>query len=289
MDHMMPELDGVETTRIIRRFHQEYNDVPIIALTANAVEGTKEMFCQEGMNDFVAKPIELRMLISKVRQWLPIEKIQKVYMSGTAPKESRSSNIVVGDLDVAFALKFLGTEELFWTVLKVYYKAIEKKAKLIKQLEQEENWTDFTIEVHALKSSSKQIGAMRLSERAAALEKAGNARDSEFIHKNTDRMLDQYLGYRFVFKPFLPDDKKEDGGQENISVAGLLKHFEDMRTAMEDLDMDRMEEVIQEMNHYHYEDWQKEMYMRLKDAVEEIDVDSCEVILQEWENKLSLL
>lgn len=289
MDHMMPELDGVETTRIIRRFHQEYNDVPIIALTANAVEGTKEMFCQEGMNDFVAKPIELRMLISKVRQWLPIEKIQKVYMSGTAPKESRSSNIVVGDLDVAFALKFLGTEELFWTVLKVYYKAIEKKAKLIKQLEQEENWTDFTIEVHALKSSSKQIGAMRLSERAAALEKAGNARDSEFIHKNTDRMLDQYLGYRFVFKPFLPEDKKEDGGQENISVAGLLKHFEDMRTAMEDLDMDRMEEVVQEMNHYHYEDWQEEMFTRLKDAVEEIDVDNCEAILQEWEDKLSAI
>lgn len=289
MDHMMPELDGVETTRIIRRFHQEYNDVPIIALTANAVEGTKEMFCQEGMNDFVAKPIELRMLISKVRQWLPIEKIQKVYMSGTAPKENRSSNIVVGDLDVAFAMKFLGTEELFWSVLKVYYKAIEKKAKLIKQLEQEENWTDFTIEVHALKSSSKQIGAMRLSERAAALEKAGNARDSEFIHKNTDRMLDQYLGYRFVFKPFLPEDKKEDGGQENISIAGLLRHFEDMRTAMEDLDMDRMEEVVQEMNHYHYEDWQKEMFTRLKDAVEEIDVDNCEAILQEWEDKLSAI
>ncbi len=289
MDHMMPELDGVETTRIIRRFHQEYNDVPIIALTANAVEGTKEMFCQEGMNDFVAKPIELRMLISKVRQWLPIEKIQKVYISGAAPKENKSANIVVGDLDVAFALKFLGTEELFWSVLKVYYKAIEKKAKLIKQLEVEENWTDYTIEVHALKSSSKQIGAMRLSERAAALEKAGNARDSVFIHKNTDRMLDQYLGYRFVFKPFLPDDKKEYGGQENISVTGLLKHFEDMRTAMEDLDMDRMEAVVQKMNHYHYEDWQKEMYARLKDAVEEIDVDSCETILQEWENKLSFL
>lgn len=289
MDHMMPELDGVETTRIIRRFHQEYNDVPIIALTANAVEGTKEMFCQEGMNDFVAKPIELRMLISKVRQWLPIEKIQKVYMSGTAPRDTKSANIVVGDLDVAYAMKFLGNEELFWSVLKVYYKAIEKKAKLIKQLEEEENWTDFTIEVHALKSSSKQIGAMRLSERAAALEKAGNARDAEFIHKNTGRMLDQYLGYRFVFKPFLPDEKKEGGGRENISVAGLLKYFEDMRTAMEDLDMDRMEEVVQKMDHYHYEDWQEEMYMRLKDAVEEIDVDSCETILQEWENKLSVV
>lgn len=285
MDHMMPELDGVETTRIIRRFHQEYNDVPIIALTANAVEGTKERFCQEGMNDFVAKPIELRMLISKVRQWLPIEKIQKA--KGMAQPETKDAHIVVGDLDVAYALKFLGTEELFWSVLKVYYKAIEKKAKLIKTLEEAENWTDFTIEVHALKSSSKQIGAIALSERAAALEKAGNARDSEFIHKNTDRLLEKYLGYRFVFKPFLPDESAEAAGQDSISTVALDRHFSDMRMALEDLEMDRMEEVIHEMNRYHYEGWQKEMYMRLKDAVEEIDVDSCEIILQEWENKLS--
>ncbi len=287
MDHMMPELDGVETTRIIRRFHQEYNDVPIIALTANAVEGTKERFCQEGMNDFVAKPIELRMLISKVRQWLPIEKIQKAYMPGITQWESKSSQIVVGDLDVDYALKFLGTEELFWSVLKVYYKAIEKKAKLIKALEEAENWTDFTIEVHALKSSSKQIGAIALSERAAALEKAGNARDSEFIHKNTGRLLDKYLGYRFVFKPFLPDEKAEAGGRDSISAAALRQNFQDMRMALEDLEMDRMEEVIREMNRYHYEGWQKEMYARLKDAVEEIDVDSCEMIIQEWENKLA--
>ena len=60
-----------------------------------------------------------------------------------------------------------------------------------------------------------------------------------------------------------------------------------MKMALEDLEMDRMEEVIHEMNRYHYEGWQKEMYTRLKDAVEEIDVDSCEIILQEWENKLS--
>ena len=286
MDHMMPELDGVETTRIIRRFHQEYNDVPIIALTANAVEGTKERFCQEGMNDFVAKPIELRILISKVKQWLPIEKIQKT-RTGIAQQDPKNAHIVVGDLDVAYALNFLGTEELFWSVLKVYYKAIEKKAKLIKKLEEEENWTDFTIEVHALKSSSKQIGAIALSERAAALEKAGNARDSEFIHKNTDRLLEKYLGYRFVFKPFLPDMKAETGGQESVSAAGLQQHFTDMRMALEDLEMDRMEEVIREMNHYHYEDWQKELYMRLRDAVEEIDVDSCELILREWEKKLS--
>ncbi len=182
MDHMMPELDGVETTHIIRRFHKEYDNIPIIALTANAVEGTKEMFCEEGMNDFVPKPIELRMLISKVRKWLPAEKIKKVHGTlGVQKKAGKDDAIAVGDLNVAFAMKFLGSEQLFWTILKVYYKSIEKKAKLIKSLEEQEKWEDYTIEVHALKSSSKQIGAGSLSEKAAALEKAGNAKDAVFI------------------------------------------------------------------------------------------------------------
>ena len=60
LDIMMPEIDGVETTHIIRRFHKEYDEVPIIALTANAVSGIKEMFIKEGMNDFIAKPIKVK-------------------------------------------------------------------------------------------------------------------------------------------------------------------------------------------------------------------------------------
>ncbi|MCM1263768.1 MAG: PocR ligand-binding domain-containing protein [Butyrivibrio sp.] len=285
MDHMMPELDGVETTRIIRRMHPEYNDVPIIALTANAVEGTKELFCQEGMNDFIPKPIELRMFISKVRQWLPIEKIQKVFNTQSGGAETKGvKNIVVGDLDVSYAMKFLGSESLFWHVLNVYCRAIDKKAKLIKSMMENEDWTGYTIEVHALKSSSKQIGAISLSDKAAALEKAGNARDLEFIHEHTEEMLEQYENYRAVFAPFCPDD--EEGGKMSASTGELLENFESMQEALENLDMDKMEEVIRDMNQFSYEDWQKDMFERLKTAVEEIDVDSCETILKEWEGRL---
>ncbi|MCM1144929.1 MAG: PocR ligand-binding domain-containing protein [Blautia sp.] len=287
MDHMMPEIDGVETTRIIRRLHPEYNDVPIIALTANAVEGTKEQFCQEGMNDFVAKPIELRILVSKVRQWLPIEKIQKVYMTQSgAPKAENVKSIEVGDLDVTFALKFLGNEELFWTVLKTYYRSIGKKAKLIKSLEEEEDWTGYTIEVHALKSSSKQVGAISLSDKAAALEKAGNARDLTFIRKNTDEMIAQYLEYVDVLKPFFEEESEEESEKEEITVPDLLKYFTQMRIALEDLDMDEIEEIVQEMDQYAYKKDQKELFEGLKEAVEEFDVDGCETILQKWENYL---
>lgn len=287
MDHMMPELDGVETTHIIRRFHPEYNDVPIIALTANAVEGTKEMFCREGMNDFVPKPIELRLLAAKVKQWLPIEKVQKVHHTRTMEKEEKKSNhIVVGDLDIEYAMDFLVSEELFWKVLKVYYHSIDKKVKLIKDLEEAENWTEYTIEVHALKNSSRQIGAMSLSEKAAAMEKAGNARDALSIHRHTDKMLEQYAGYRSILEPFCADIQEEDDGKEEISAEVLQNCFCEMRKAVDNLDMDGMEETIREMDGYRYEGWQKEIFARLKEAVEEIDVDNCEAIMEEWEIEL---
>ena len=287
MDHMMPELDGVETTHIIRRFHPEYDDVPIIALTANAVEGTKEMFCREGMNDFIPKPIELRLLASKVKQWIPIEKVQKIHHTRNIDKgEKKSDHIVVGDLDIKYAMEFLVSEELFWKVLKVYYHSIDKKAKLIKELEEAENRTEYTIEVHALKNSSKQIGAMVLSERAAAMEKAGNARDALSIHRHTDKMLEQYMGYRSILEPFCADSAKGDAGKEKVPAEAVQNCFGRMRGAVDDLDMDGMEEVIQEMDQYRYEGWQKEMFARLKEAVEEIDVDSCEAIMIEWEGKL---
>lgn len=83
MDHMMPGVDGVETTHIIRRLIVGYEKVPIIALTANAMGGAKEMFLEEGMNDFLAKPIEVTEIVSMVRKWLPKGKIIPV----TAVKE----------------------------------------------------------------------------------------------------------------------------------------------------------------------------------------------------------
>lgn len=280
MDHMMPDIDGVETTHIIRRFHPEYNDVPIIALTANAVSGMKEMFLQEGMNDFVPKPIELKTLISKVSTWLPVEKITKTDKSISI--DTKQSVMSVGDLDTTAAVKLLGSPDLFWTVLKDYYKAIDKKSTLIRELEEAENWSAYTIEVHALKSSSKQIGAVYLSEQAAAMEKAGNARDSKLIHECTHEMLERYIAYKSVLEPFFIEEAKE-ASQGKITSEALTDFFDNMRSALEELDMDKMEAVIEAMADYSYDEAQKQLFEELKEAVEEIDVDTCEEIMKKWE------
>lgn len=75
MDHMMPQMDGVEATRLIRQKYPKYNDVPIIAFTANAVEEAKDSLLNEGMDDFISKPIEQSELDMILKKWLPKKRI----------------------------------------------------------------------------------------------------------------------------------------------------------------------------------------------------------------------
>ncbi len=287
MDHMMPEMDGVETTRIIRRFHEDYHDVPIIALSANAIEGTKEMFLNEGMNDFVSKPIEVRSLITKVKQWLPVEKIRRVAPRKIEPEEEKSGKpLTVGDLDTAEAVRILGSESMFWTILEAYYKEIEKKAAKIESQYQAEDWAGYTIEVHALKSLSKQIGAMELSELAAEMEKAGNARDTEAIRAHTGELLERYRGYLPVFAQYFTDDGVSEEEKEPIDRETLRQQLHTLQEASENLDMECMEETMKALAAYRYEGEEKELFDRLWEAADGMDTDACEEIIAEWTGML---
>jgi CheY-like chemotaxis protein len=71
MDHMMPEMDGLETTHIIRSINVHNSKVPIIALTANVIKGTEQIFLSNSMDDILPKPIDLILLNSCLRKWLP--------------------------------------------------------------------------------------------------------------------------------------------------------------------------------------------------------------------------
>ncbi len=295
MDHMMPEMDGVETTRVIRRLLGNNGQVPIIALTANAVEGTAEMFINEGMNDFVTKPIEMRVIISKLHKWLPPEKIEKnrdkkmnaVRLNANRDNKASqtTTDISIEGLDVKRAMEFLGNENLFWSVLKEYYRVIDKKCAMIQEYEQKEQWKEYTVEVHALKSASKQIGALDLAQVAEQMEAAGNAGNAALIHKITPGMLEEYMFYKGILAPYFVKQEEEQSGRaaksDEMSVL-----FGEMKEAMENLDMDAMEKVIKDMGQYSYSDAQRDIFEKLKNAVEDIDTERCEEILDEWEKVL---
>lgn len=286
MDHMMPEMDGIETTRVIRRMLGANGQVPIIALTANAVDGTKELFIREGMNDFVAKPIELRVIVSKLKKWLPKEKVLKKHTDGrdnpSIYKEKKKIPKIEG-LDVKAALKLLGDEKLFWSVLKEYYRVIDKKSALIQEYLEKEEWKKYTIEVHALKSSSRQVGASELALIAERMESAGNTHEIELIRETTPGMLKQYVQYKDILAPYFnEEDMKQGGMQSDTNAKELSMFFSKMSDAMDNLDMDAMEDVINNMKHYTYSGVQKDYFEQLKNAVEDIDTEKCEEIMKKW-------
>ena len=293
MDHMMPEMDGIDTTRIIRKTMPEYRDVPIIALTANAVSGAKEMFLDEGMNDFVAKPIEVRSLIEIFRRYVPQDKIDKISAdvrneniesSKSADNINPSNKLVIADLDTDQALKMLGSEKLYMNIIKSYYDAIDIKAKTIREYYDEHDWPQYAIEVHALKSSSRQIGATELGELAYKLEMASKAEEIDTVTEYTDELLDMYTGYKeklaYLFDTAPSQLRSAD--KPEATLDSLKSLFGRMRVAVDDLDMDEMEKIIEEMGEFKYNDFWQEKYEQLQVAVANMDVDSCIEILNDW-------
>lgn len=167
------------------------------------------------------------------------------------------------------------------TILADYYHAIPKKLKLIQTYKEKEEWHNYTVEVHALKSASKQIGADDLSDRAAALEAAGNANDIDIILQNTDELLALYAHYQDILSPFFPE-KHEVEGKPPITSDVLTEVFAEMKQAIDDLDMDKMDDAIHTLDGYSFDDENHELYIKLCEAVADMDPDACEAVITEW-------
>ena len=294
MDHMMPEIDGVEATHIIRRLMPEYDDVAIIALTANAVSGAKEMFLSEGMDDFVAKPIDLKEITAKLHKWLPKDKIIPISAEQAAAdaqaaeqnKQYLQPEIPIDGLDTKTAIERLGSADLFMTVLKEYYVSIEKKADTIQEHYEAGDIHAYTVEVHALKSASRQIGAMELADTAAELEQAGNEGNTALIREKTMPMLEVYRSLKDVLRPHVPDV-----GEKELQPASdelILPLLDKLSEALEFFDTLQIDEAVEEMSGYSYSDEkQQACFDKLKDAAEISDIDTIAEIIAEWRGYLS--
>ncbi|MDR3139020.1 MAG: response regulator [Treponema sp.] len=193
MDHMMPVMDGIEAAGEIRRIEGEYfKQVPIIALTANAIFGMREMFLQSGFNDYLAKPIEISKLNELMERWIPKEKRQRLEKrekrlekAPCFPASSPRTLADIEDLDTAKGIMYTGgTEEGYREILNIYSQDCEERLKLLREPFDREKIQGFTTNVHAIKSASASIGAGKVSQKAALLEQAGRNGDLGIIEEN---------------------------------------------------------------------------------------------------------
>jgi signal transduction histidine kinase/CheY-like chemotaxis protein len=188
MDHMMPGMDGVEAVKLIREWEGGGGDaVPIIALTANAISGMREMFLENGFNDFLSKPIEIPVLNRIMEKWIPLEKRNEYAREKRRERDlntRRDASFTVEGLDTARGLVMTGgLEKQYRGVLELYCKDAAERLELFKK-SMDDPAADaalLAVHFHAIKSASASIGADALSEEAARLESAGKSGDMVYI------------------------------------------------------------------------------------------------------------
>ena len=229
MDHMMPEMDGIETTSRIRTLNTNdpyFINLPIIALTANAIAGTKEMCLANGFNDFLSKPIDTIQLNTVLEKWIPKEKQKKPVIETGSDwiLQTRNSDhdLTIEGLDIGKGITLSGgTVENYKRTLVMFYRDGIEKTNQIRECLETDNLPQYIIHVHALKSAAANIGAEELSEIAKTLETAGTQKDRTFIQTHNPNLLSvlqSLLGaIEVVLKP------NEEGVQADAAGITLLK------------------------------------------------------------------
>jgi signal transduction histidine kinase/CheY-like chemotaxis protein len=289
MDHMMPGMDGIEATAVIRAWEKEtYRkkiaefpsetpevfpaEIPIIALTANAISGMKELFLEKGFNDYLSKPMEISRLDDLLGRWIPDEKKIKEG-KGKRPEtknakrtengvsgEPQTPPILAGDsvdgipavegLDIAKGLANTGgTEEGYRKVLSSFIWDAEDRLKHINvpPNPEKDSLAAFTVHVHALKGAARSVGAVELSVEAARLEAAGRNGDMEVIREQLPSFCERLSALTGKIGEMLAGSGEQDaaGGPEDDSA--LRERAGPLREALESINMTEIGRLIAEM------------------------------------------
>jgi len=266
MDHMMPEMDGIETTGIIRKLGGQYAKLPIIALTANAIQGAKEMFLSSGFSGFISKPIELNELNEILWEWLPFDKIEDKI------EEKEPGALNVGNQDDETSGNFLsaiekideinteiglsrvsGMENIYNETLEHFTRAIVQDCNAMSTSLAYGDTQSFAISIHAMKSALSTIGAMRLSESAARLEAAAKEKDIEYCMTRFPALKGKLLSLHEQLSSIYSSPEKKTGSKkEGGDAVHLQKNINKAIEAADDFDGDTGYKAIYDLLAYDF-------------------------------------
>jgi signal transduction histidine kinase/CheY-like chemotaxis protein len=195
MDHMMPDMDGLEAARAIRKEADgAYASTPIVMLTANAVAGRREMFLCNGADDFLEKPVSVVKLENVLKKWIPKEKQLNAIRSCAAPHETPAAVElpVVRGLDIDCGLNNSGgSAALYRDVLASFCRDAEEKAARIESSAKEGNFPLYATLVHGIRGAAAAIGANAVASLAKEAETAGTNADADAVGERTAPFLSE--------------------------------------------------------------------------------------------------
>jgi signal transduction histidine kinase/CheY-like chemotaxis protein len=214
MDHMMPKMDGIETTAKIRALGYR---APIVALTANAISGNDKMFKENGFDDFISKPIDVRQLNAALNKL-----IRDKNKGGEITEIPKQENF---------------SEELF----QFFKKDAAKAIVTLSETAENGDLLLFATTAHAMKSACANVGEKELSELAKELEFAGKRNDTEFIAVNVGKLIERLRGIVGAYMA----PQNTDGIIEDTVL--LAKYLKIIKRAAEDYDDNAAGAAIEEL------------------------------------------
>lgn len=301
LDHMMPDMDGMETMYRLRTDDNlDYKETPIIVVTANAISGMRENYLREGFTDYISKPVDSAKLERMIIQYLPEEKVTICEDAIADPKHEVTAGDFLydivregGELECEEAARLLGGIDLYAKVFREFSDTASYRAERIEQLLSAGDIHNFTIEVHALKSSARMIGAMSLSEHAKTLEECGKNGEIGIIFTGAVELLSEYreLGGKMVEMINRADERfREMRGIEEKPLMNPKEVIEGIKIIKESTEVFDYDVAAAVMDNFHEhtlpEDF-AETYEKLKVQMAEVAREDILKTVEEYLSKVT--
>ena len=323
MDHMMPGMDGAEAAALIRAWETEQSSakgesqrpVSIIALTANAISGMREMFLEKGFNDYLSKPIEIAKLNEILGKWIPQEKQIKggevspltppdrfigrteeppwvkrsgsvTPQSGGAPPPATPPGLPpIPGLDTVKGIAATGgTMAGYRQVLAIFSKDAQERLPLLQQTPPPESLPLFTTQVHALKSAAAAIGAAAISAEAARLEAAGKSGDIALIRETLGGFAERLAELARSIRAALGENA---GALDQGGRTGLRPLFRELAGAVKAQKTEAIDRLLEELDRQPLDSHTRETLEQISNQVLVAEFDSALLLIKEvlYENE----
>ena len=286
MDHLMPDMDGVTAFKEIRSDASGLNGrTPCIVLTANSVDDDGQAYRDMGFCDYIQKPVNGKLLGDKV-----IDYMTAGNESDTAEPASGTDAMSVPDWVIKLrAINWInfdngidncgGTEE-YREALEIFLNTSELWIKEIRDFYENEDWDNYTIKVHALKSTAGIIGVMSLSHLAEELEEAGKNGNISRIDEKTASLLEMYAECSSGLGDALGQAAADKKKKPVISADMLAEAYEMLGGYALRMDYDNMESVINDLETYDVPLSEKDRYDKLRELWLKMDFKGISALLQ---------
>ncbi len=290
MDHMMPGMDGIEAMQRIRNDCGENGRLPVvIALTANAMTGIRETFLASGFQDFITKPLDRRAMHMLLLKWIPEENRRAggSWISNLQLNNDMFRKVIIEGIDTdEVAEHYNGSMEEYHELLTLYCLDGKRKLKVLRELLEEQNYEGYGIEVHALKSASANVGAMRLSFRAKEQEKAVNRGDMAFVDSRMSVLLAEYEEQLEHIQSYLEENRKEESmavqkQKKEIEKEELVQTVESALESLEDFQAKECARKIEEILECRLEADVKAVLEKIEEQLKLYEDDKAEQMLRE--------